>query len=103
MPDALEIKFHEAMMTIYQRAKEEENFIASRFLQMVSNEGGLQTARTLINSANPSDGYSKLWELGRLDLSVEAVVVQSSKFHSLFTEHELEICKKRLSDFGYEY
>jgi len=103
MPDALEIEFHEAMLDIHRRAKEEAGYNASLFLQMVGNRGGLQAACTLINSKAPSDGYTRLWELGRLDLSVEAVVLQSSRFRSLFTEQELEICEKRLRDYGHEF
>ena len=103
MPDALESAFHETMLTIYRRAKDEENYNATFPRNMVVDQGGLQAARTLINSSRPSDGYTRLWELGRLDLSVEAVVVQSSQFRSLFTEHEIEICKNRLREFGYEH
>ncbi|MYA35073.1 MAG: hypothetical protein F4058_03985 [Rhodothermaceae bacterium] len=103
MPDALESQFHEAMLDIYRRAKVEAKYNASVFLQMVVDQGGLQAARTLINSKDPSSGYTRLWELNRLDLSVEAVVLQTSDFHTLFTEQELEICKKRLRDYGYKF
>ena len=103
MPSALESKFHEAMLTIYRRAKVEENYNATIFRNMVVDRGGLDAARTLINSTKPSSGYSKLVELGRLDLSMEAMVVQSNEFHTLFTEHELEICRKRLRDYGFKF
>ena len=103
MLDAIESQFHEGMLEIYRRAKDEAKYNASLFLRMVEEQGGFQAARTLINSANPSSGYTRLWKLKRLDLSVEVVVLQSSQFHPLFTEHELEICKKRLRDYGYEH
>ncbi|MXZ33033.1 MAG: hypothetical protein F4234_09205 [Gammaproteobacteria bacterium] len=98
MPDALESQFHEAMLDIYRRAKEEAGYNASLFLRMVVDQGGLQAARKLINSREPSSGYTRLFELDRLDLTVEAVVLQSSHFHPLFTEQELEVCKTRLRD-----
>lgn len=103
MPDDLEGQFQEAMMDIYRRARVEAKYNASFFHQMVVDQGGLQAARTLISSKEPSSGYTRLWELNRLDLSVEAVVLQSSHFHPLFTEQELEICKKRLRDYDYDY
>lgn len=103
MPDALENEFHEAMLDIYKRAKAEARYNAKLFLQMVVNHGGLQAARKLINSNEPSSGYTRLWELDRLDLSVEAVVVQSSQYHSLFTKEELVICENRLRDYEYKY
>ncbi|MCY4264056.1 MAG: hypothetical protein OXE78_04285 [Gammaproteobacteria bacterium] len=102
MPNSLEVQFDEAMWDIYRRARDEAGYTATIFRDMVGRQGGLQTARTLINSKVPSDGYTRLWELGRLDLTVEAIVLQSSNFHSLFTEQELEICEKRLRDYGYE-
>ena len=103
MPDALENEFHEAMLNIYRRAKAEAKYKATLFLQMVVDQGGLQAARKLINSNEPSSGYTRLWELGRLDLSVEAVVVQSSQYHPLFTKEELAICEHRLREYRYEY
>jgi hypothetical protein len=52
----LETQFTEAMLTIYTRAKSEARCNARLFLQMVVDNGGLRTAKTLINSARPSDG-----------------------------------------------
>lgn len=41
MGQPLELEFHEAMLTIYRRAKSEAKYNAIRFLQMVSDHGGL--------------------------------------------------------------
>ena len=41
---------------------------------MLHDIGAVQTAWQLINASQPSEGYTRLWELKRLDLSVEAVV-----------------------------
>ncbi len=102
MPEQLEIEFHEAMLNIYRRAKSEATYNAQRFLQMVVNHGGAETARMLIHAENVSDGYTALWERGRLDLTVEAMIIESPKFHSLFSDDEIKICSKRLSDYRYE-
>ena len=102
MPDALEIEFHEAMLNIYRRARVEAKYNATLFLQMVVDQGGLQAARTLISSSSVSSGYTALWERGRLDLTVEAMVLQSHRYHPLFTDDELKICEERLREYGYK-
>jgi len=82
--------------------KAEAKYNATIFLQMLSNEGGLRTAKTLINAAKPSDGYTELYLRKRLDLTVEAVVTENSRWHSLFEPEELELARKRLRDYGYK-
>ena len=101
MPTQLEEKFHSAMEDIYRRAKEETGYNATAFRRMVAEHGGPETARRLINAHTVSDGYTALWERGRLDLTVEAKVIETPLFHGLFTRDELEICRRRLSDYGY--
>src|ERR687892_419059 len=66
--------FHTAMVDVYQRAKKEAGYNATRFLQMLSELGGLETARHLLHSDAVSDGFTALWQKGRLDITVEAVV-----------------------------
>lgn len=55
------------MVAIYDRAKREANYSATRFVQMVASQGGLKTARQLLHADNVSDGFTSLWEAGRLD------------------------------------
>ena len=102
MLDQLEKEFHEAMLEIYRKAKKEASYNAQRFLQMVVDHGGIQTAKMLIHSDTVSDGYTALWERGRLDLTVEAMVIEKQKYHPLFTQEELQVCAKRLKDYNYE-
>lgn len=40
--------FHQAMVRIYQRAKDEVGYNATRFLQMVAEHGGVEAARHLL-------------------------------------------------------
>jgi hypothetical protein len=94
-------QFNNEMLNIYRRAKTEANYTARIFLDMVVSRGGLETARALINAGRPSPGYTNLYERGHLDLTVEALVVENPRWHSLFTEVELKKARKRLSDFGY--
>ena len=97
----LEGEFDAAMMNIYLRAKAEANYTASIFHRMLSEKRGRLTAKQLINDLTVSPGYTALWERGRLDLTVEAVVVDNPRWHSLFEDAELVRAKKRLDDYGY--
>jgi hypothetical protein len=93
--------FDQEMVRVYERARSEAGYNASRFLQMIHEHGGLGTAKILLHARNVSEGYSALWERNRLDLTVEAIILNNSKWHSLFSEEELDICRKRLADYGY--
>jgi hypothetical protein len=99
--DSVVLEFHEAMLEVYRRALAEAHYNATRFLGMVSEHGGLETARILIHAPTISEGYAALWERNRLDLTVEAVIIQYRRWHCLFTEDELAICRKRLIDYGF--
>jgi hypothetical protein len=89
------------MISIYQRALLHAQYNATRFLGMLYEHRGLQTARLLIHASTVSEGYTALWERKRLDLTVEAVIHDHPKWHPLFTQEELSICKKRLIDYNY--
>ncbi len=97
----LENKFEQAMRDIYKRAKKECDYLANRFLQMVNERGGLSTAKFLLHEKHISEGFEKLWEKGRLDISVEKVVL-NPEWKSLFTEEERGIAKSRLLDANFK-
>lgn len=100
MPD-LEAQFDRAMENIYVRAKAEANYTASIFHRMLSDRRGVATAKYLINEQKVSEGYTALWERGRLDLTVEAVVFDNNEWHALFEPEEIERARRRLKDYGY--
>jgi hypothetical protein len=97
---SLEAEFTKAMQEIYRRAKTEAGYNATVFLRMLQDRGALETAHYLIHTAKPSDGFTALWEKGRLDLTVEAHVLQS-RFDPLFTDEERTVCSQRLEVLGY--
>jgi hypothetical protein len=89
------------MLDVYQRAKTEAGYNASRFLSMVTEQGGYEAARTLLHAQNVSEGYTALWERKRLDLTVEAVILKS-EWRDLFSEVERDIARRRLAEYGYD-
>lgn len=97
----LERKFHERMMKIYEQAKLECGYRANRFRNMVLEMGGLQTAKQLLSTESYSEGLTRLWEEKRLDISMEATVLQEP-WRDLFTKGELAIAKKKLEELGYQ-
>ena len=96
----LEKQFEQEMIDIYVTAKKECGYTASRFLQLLSTKGGLAAAKQLISKR--TEGFTILWEHGRLDLSVEAHVLKP-EYQTLFTPEERQLCKDRLIDVGYHF
>ena len=72
---SLEGKFHREMEAIYHVASS-LGYQAAYFLQMVHQHGGVVAAKRLLSTPEAQSGLTRLWELGRLDISMEALVVQ---------------------------
>ena len=94
----LEKAFHKRMLEIYKAAKG-IGYNATRFLSMVTDHGGLETARILLRASTVSDGYTALWERERLDLTVEAVILEP-QWSTLFTPADVKVAVSRLREYG---
>jgi hypothetical protein len=97
----LEREWDEKMLEIYLRARGEAGYLATRFLRMLMERKGLATAKCLIGSPKPSEGFLALLQRKRLDLTVEAYLVENPKFHRLFTADDVEWARTRLAEHGY--
>ena len=97
----LDHDFDEAMKDIYRSAKEECNYNATYFLRMLSKHGGIETAHRLLRGKEPQSGFTKLWACGRLDFTVECLVLKP-RFRELFEDHELETARRRLRHFDFD-
>ena len=104
MFDAPEEAFHQAMMNVY-RAGSRHGYHANGFLQLVRRHGGLGAAKRFLwpygrsyteGGSYLSPGLIRFWELGIIELSVEALVVQD-KWKPLFTDAERSIARERLA------
>lgn len=96
----LQDRFDAAMMATYIEAKKAD-YNATYLLQMLNDLGGLATAKKLINDSTPSDGFTKLWEMRRLDLTVERLAIRS-QYRDLFTQAEVIAARRRLEQYGWE-
>ncbi len=87
--------FDIAMREIYTKCAEEHNYRPTRFLQMLGEYGGVETARRLLEPGPPSEGLTRLFELRHPELSVEYLVLQK-QWRSLFSDAELGEARRRL-------
>lgn len=99
--DDLVRKFDAAMKDVYVRAKREAGYDAKAYLGMLSEYGGLETAKRLLSTISVSDGFVALWERKRIDLAVENVILRS-EFAALFTDDERETARRRLLEYGFD-
>lgn len=90
-----------AFGTCWQRRSRQTVYTPRYFLNMINENGALATAHALL-AGQPSEGFTKLWSLGALHLSVEALVGrQPLASGELFSEDELRRARRRLRDAGY--
>ena len=94
----LERDFHILMRSIYDRAKKETGYNATRFLSMLGTQGGVQTAKTLLRAPQVSDGFVELYRLNRIDLTVESQLLSNPRFWELFTQAELDTARRWLNE-----
>ena len=96
----LEKQFYEAVMADVRILISKYNYKPVFFLTMIAEHGIVETAKRLINSSEPSEGYTKLWELQALQYSVENQI-QDENWHPLFSDNDRKKAKKRLADYGF--
>jgi len=90
---------------LFSKAAETERDVQYRptlFLRMLNENGGYETAITLLSARNPSEGFTKLWELKRLDLSIEALVVES-EWRASFPMELIVKSERLLQGSGYSF
>ena len=96
---SLEAEFSQALEGTIEAARM-RGYIPTYFMQMLSEHGGVETAKRLLAKSEPQTGLFELWNLGLLKDSMEAVVLQE-KFRSLFTDAEITEAHHRLEELGY--
>lgn len=95
MTDAeLKNEFEKELNELVQKIIEEV-YTPKILMKMIRQEGGYNAVKTLMANPGSSYGYLKLGEAGRLDLSIETIVIKE-KYKSLFSKVEVGICKARL-------
>ena len=93
---ATEADFHDEMLSLYRRSGMATGIWHHRFLRGVRQDGGLAYAKKRLAQEQRSTGFDDLVKAGRVDLSVEATVVEDRYAH-LFEQQELERAQQRLA------
>ena len=94
----LEKEFHHAMISVADFAN--AHGFGYRFRQMLGEFGGVGTAKRLLAKRDIQSGLWELSQLGALDKSMEAFVIQEH-FHALFCEDQIKEALRRLAELGY--
>jgi len=81
-------------------AWKECGYNSARFVQMLHDHGGVETARRLLQGTTISYGLTQLWRCHRLDISLEAVVLRP-EYAPLFSARQLDEARRRLDSLGY--
>ena len=85
------------MRDIYRQASA-LGYRPSLLMETIGQRGGVDAAKHL--TLKTTEGFTRLLLLERLDLTVEALMI-NDQWESLFTKEELERARKRLSESGY--
>jgi hypothetical protein len=102
MASDIERRFDAALMDSYRRTLRETGYEAKGFLAMFHGRGGLRTAQDLLHMDQVTDGYTAIWERDRLDLTIEALVLQP-EWKELFNDEERAMARRRLEQYGYKF
>ncbi|SHK25759.1 Protein of unknown function DUF262 [Pseudonocardia thermophila] len=84
-----------ALFTLIERCRTEVDYNPIQLTEMAHQHGALGAIRRLVMAPTPSDGFVRLWSVDRLDLTVEALVLDE-RFSSFFTEAEIAAARRRL-------
>lgn len=84
------------------KVAEELGYRPHRFKGMLNADGGYQTVNKILASGKPSDGFTRLLELRRIDLTCEAIIVES-KWRQYFDEDLVARAEHLLRQVGYPF
>lgn len=98
----IEQDFDKVMMETYKTTVNETKgkYNPHVFHDLLLNHRGVKTARMLVLQDVPTEGFERLYFLGRLDLTVEYLMLQH-EFQPLFTTQELITARERLAEYKF--
>ena len=95
----LEQEFDKESLDHYNEAKR-LGYDAIGYIRKVAELGPLATAKQFLAASKPQEGFTRLWLMKRLDLSIEALV-ELEKYRPLFTDLEIQTAVERLDAVQY--
>ena len=99
IPEEVDAEFDRAVLASIDTCLEQLRYNPRYFRVMVNQYGAVGATRRLLRAPAVSDGFVKLWQLGRLDLTAEALVADP-RFSRLFDDDEVRTARLRLDEYG---
>lgn len=98
----LKNKFNDNVLKAVEESKK-IGYVPARFIQILqqANNNAFDVVQNLVIK-KATTGLETLWEKGRLDLSVEALIVKD-EFKELFPEEVVKVCTLKLKKCGYKF
>jgi len=98
-----ENEFNVRIFETYDLARD-IGYSARRYLQKIRQDGGIKSSKYWLDpkkrDQSASEGFKTLTEKGKLDISLESLVLRHP-FNNLFTKEELDVARSRLIKGGY--
>lgn len=91
----------EKFIAAWAAAREKAAALGVR-MRPVNPEEAMKSAHRILSGSRLSDGFTALQGKGRLDLSLEALVIDK-RFTQLFTDEEANEALTRLLEAGYRF
>jgi hypothetical protein len=89
---------------LFHAVKEAKKFgyTPTRFIGLINGKGAFQTVKDIVASGKPSEGFDKLALNNRIDLTCEAIIVET-RWRIFFDEDLLGIAERRLTKYNYRW
>lgn len=97
----LEKEFDNAVRNQITTILQTTNYRPTYYMEMVHRHGAYQAAVDLVRASQPPAGFTRLYEMARLDLTVEALVIEP-RFVDLFSQEDRDSALARLRKYGYK-
>ena len=91
----LEKEFEQAMVEAIKESKE-HGYYPTRFEEKMERKGAVAYAKELVKSGELQSGLQHLKKINKLDLSVEYLVANETRFAELFSQEERNAAEWRL-------
>ena len=88
-------------IAVWTAARQKADALGVR-MRPVADADAMKSAHRVLSGSRLSDGFNALQGKGRLDLSLEALVVDK-RFTGLFTDEEANEALMRLLEAGYRF
>ena len=93
------VRFAAALDVAWEAWRSEAGYTWKRYKPMVRRYGAVGTVKRQVVKPDASAGFLKLLAAGRLDLTMEALILKSA-FAPLLTYHERDAARERLRRYG---